>query len=290
MPHLTRIETAIDASLARATAKGAPRQLSDALHYALKPGGARIRPTILLSVSMACGDKSPALSEAAAAALELIHCASLVHDDMPCFDGAAMRRGKPSVHVAFDEGLALLVGDTLIVQAFETLARQVSHNPCCAGALITELAHFTGAPHGICAGQAWETEPHIDLSAYHRAKTGALFTAATRMGARAAGQDPEPWTDLGARIGEAFQVADDLLDVLATEDSMGKPNGQDARHDRPSAVRTFGLKGAMQRLDDILAAAIASIPSCPGEAALAALVRKTAERLTPVMPTQTPAE
>ncbi|MEM8851588.1 MAG: polyprenyl synthetase family protein [Pseudomonadota bacterium] len=281
MPLQFRIERAIDAALARSTGPGCPGKLSKALVHAVKPGGARIRPTISMSVALACGDDRPDLTSDAAAALELIHCASLVHDDMPCFDNADTRRGKPSVHVAFGESLALLTGDSLIVLGFDILGRAARAEPERAGRLIGELSHYTGAPHGICAGQAWEAEEVIDLSTYHRAKTGALFTAATRMGAIAAGQDAEPWTELGARIGEAFQVADDLLDALQPEDVTGKPMGQDALHGRPSAVTELGVRGAVKRLEDILSGAIASIPACPGEAMLAEMVRKTAERLTP---------
>jgi geranylgeranyl diphosphate synthase type II len=139
-------------------------------------------------------------------------------------------------------------------------------------------------PGGICAGQGWESEGAVNLSAYHRAKTGALFVAASKMGAIAAGQDPEPWDELGARIGEAFQVADDLRDALYDAATLGKPAGQDAVHARPNAVAELGVQGAIRHLTDILAGAIASIPACPGEAALAALVRRYAERMTPVAP------
>jgi geranylgeranyl diphosphate synthase type II len=285
-----RIEAAIDASLLRARRGSAPTRLSDALIYAMKPGGARIRPTISLSVALACGDDAPAVSDAAATSIELIHCASLVHDDMPCFDNADVRRGKATVHKEYGEAIALLAGDSLIVQGFDTLAQIAGQHPGRAGLLMAELANFTGMPNGICAGQGWESETEIDLSAYHRAKTGALFTAATRMGAIAAGQEAEPWTELGARIGEAFQVADDLLDALYDEKTIGKPSGQDALHNRPNAVASLGVRGAIRRLEDILGGAISSIPSCPGEAMLAEMVRKTAERLTPVMPAHTAAE
>ncbi|WP_371156073.1 polyprenyl synthetase family protein [Jannaschia sp. 2305UL9-9] len=290
MPLNARIEAAIDRALARATRATPPARLAAALHHAVKPGGARIRPTIALSVSMACGDDRPTLSDAGAAAIEMIHCASLVHDDMPCFDDADIRRGKPSVHRAFDEPIALLTGDSLIVLGFDILAQAGADDPARALCLTSELARYTGMPHGICAGQGWESEAEIDLATYHRAKTGALFTAATRMGAAAAGQDPEQWTELGARIGEAFQVADDLLDVLQPADVTGKPVGQDAAHDRPSAVAQFGVEGAIRRLEDILSGAIASIPACPGEGMLAEMVRRTAERLTPAHHSTTPAE
>ncbi|WP_299685067.1 polyprenyl synthetase family protein [uncultured Tateyamaria sp.] len=293
----TRIETAIASAVALGQGRGAdgrfstPPKLGEALHYATAPGGARIRPTICLSVAMACGDDRPGLSDAAAAALEVIHCASLVHDDLPCFDDADVRRGKPSVHRAFSEPLAVLTGDSLIVMAFEILARQSHLAPDRVTQLILTLAQRTGMPGGICAGQGWESEDQVDLSAYHQAKTGALFIAATQMGAIAAGQEAEPWFELGARIGEAFQVADDLRDALYDAETLGKPAGQDDLHGRPNAVTEFGVQGAIQRLKDILGGAISSIPSCPGEAQLAEMVRMYAERLTPVVsPSRVPGE
>lgn len=281
-----RIEAAVAAALAlgQGPAGGgeAPAKLRAALDHAVFPGGARIRPTILVSVARACGDDRPHLTDAAAAALELIHCASLVHDDLPCFDDADVRRGKPTVHRAYGEPVAVLAGDSLIVLAFEVLARAAGDHPQRAVELIRVLAQRTGMPGGICAGQGWESEAEVNVAAYHRAKTGALFIAATQMGAIAAGQEPEPWEELGARIGAAFQVADDLKDALLTEAEMGKPAGQDAAHARPSAVRELGVQGAVSHLKDILGGAIASIPACPGEAMLAAMVRAYAERMTPV--------
>lgn len=286
------LDTRIDRAVSRAIAIGrgdcAPEHLSSALTYATTPGGARIRPTILMSVALACGDDLPPLSDAAAAALELIHCASLVHDDLPCFDDADTRRGKPSVHRAYSEPLAVLTGDSLIILAFEVLARAGGAGAveaARANALILTLAQRTGMPGGICAGQGWESESKIDLGAYHRSKTGALFVAATRMGAIAAGHDdPDAWEELGARIGEAFQVADDLRDALYDAETLGKPVGQDELHARPSAVQEYGVDGAIRHLKNILGGAIASIPACPGEAQLAGMVRHQAERLTPVAP------
>lgn len=279
---MTRIEAAIsDAIRMGQGGADAPQRLASALDYAVTPGGARIRPTIALSVAMACGDDRPKVTNSAISALELIHCASLVHDDMPCFDDADVRRGKPSLHKAYSEPLALLAGDSLIVLAFEVLARGAIETPDRMAALITILAQRTGMPMGICAGQGWESEEKIDLSAYHQAKTGALFIAATQMGAVAAGQEAAPWEELGARIGEAFQVADDLRDALLDENTLGKPAGQDEAHGRPNAVTQLGVDGALARLDDILSGAIASIPKCPGEAMLAKMVQSYAERIVP---------
>ena len=283
MEMQSRIETAINRAIAigQGPGRAAPGRLAAALDYATSPGGARIRPTICMSVAKACGDDKPRVADAAASALELIHCASLVHDDLPCFDDADTRRGKPSVHRAFSEPLAVLTGDSLIILAFEILARVSPEAPERAAELILTLTQRSGMPGGICAGQGWESESHVDLSAYHQAKTGALFIAATQMGAIAAGQEAEPWFELGSRIGEAFQVADDLRDALYDEATLGKPAGQDDLHGRPNAVSLYGVKGAMGRLKDILGGAIASIPSCPGEAQLAQMVTAYAKTVTP---------
>ncbi|WP_299882366.1 polyprenyl synthetase family protein [uncultured Sulfitobacter sp.] len=282
MDVAARIDTAINQAIACAQAAPSPGKLASALHYTVTPGGARIRPTILMSVALACGDKNPRLADAAGAALELIHCASLVHDDLPCFDDADTRRGKPAVHRAFGEPLAVLTGDSLIIMAFEVLARAAPEDPMAAVKLIQLLATRTGMPNGICAGQGWESEEEVNLSAYHRAKTGALFIAATQMGAVASGEDAEPWEELGARIGEAFQVADDLRDALYDEKTLGKPVGQDDLHGRPNAVTELGIEGAIERMGQILTGAISSIPKCPGEARLAKLVTAQAQALTPI--------
>lgn len=281
-----RIEAALRGALAPVTGAGAPPKLAAALTHAVFPGGARVRPQLCLAVAAACGNDRPALSEAAAASIELIHCASLVHDDMPCFDDADLRRGKPTVHTAFSEPIALLAGDALITLAFEVLAREGAAASDRLAPLVMALAGHTGMPGGICAGQAWESEAEVDLSQYHQAKTGSLFVAATTMGAMAAGGDADAWVELGARIGEAFQVADDLRDALLSAQELGKPVGQDAIHDRPNAVTILGVKGAVQKLHDILGGAISSIPSCPGEARLCEIVSAQAKRLTPVEFTQ----
>jgi geranylgeranyl diphosphate synthase type II len=205
-----------------------------------------------------------------------------VHDDLPCFDDAETRRGKPSLHRAYSEPLAVLAGDSLIVMAFQILTRHASIDPQRAIGLMNILAKQTGMPNGICAGQGWESEQKIDLRAYHRAKTGALFVAATQMGAIAAGQDGAQWDELGSRIGEAFQVADDLRDALYNEAELGKPAGQDDLHGRPNAVAEYGIEGAISHMKNILGGAISSIPRCPGEAMLAKMVNAQAEMLTPV--------
>ncbi len=281
MDAMSRIERAMHAAIAHADAPVAPPKLAEAISYSVFPGGARVRPRLCLAVASACGDEDPAMVDAAAIAIELLHCASLVHDDLPCFDDAPTRRGKPSVHAVFGEPLAVLAGDALIVLAFETLVRgglgQVQRLP----ALIAAIGRSVGMPSGIVAGQAWESEPGTILEDYQRAKTGALFVAATTGGALASGADPAPWRRLGECIGEAYQVADDLRDAVADPEELGKPVGRDAALGRPNAVAALGIDGAVGRLDALLSEGVESIPPCAGWSELRQIILMQAQRLVP---------
>jgi geranylgeranyl diphosphate synthase type II len=205
----------------------------------------------------------------------------LVHDDLPCFDDAAIRRGRPSVHKAFGERIAVLTGDALLVLAFQTLARSAENTPSRLGHLVGIVARAVGAPNGIIAGQSWECEAAVSLAAYQRAKTGALFAAATAAGACAAGHKGGDWQQLGARIGEAYQIADDIRDVISNESELGKPTGRDAALDRPNAVHRLGIARAVERLEDLVAAAIQSVPDCPGAKDVRAHILSEASRLLP---------
>jgi geranylgeranyl diphosphate synthase type II len=281
MDILARIEQALDTALAQHEIPGAPPKLASAIRHAVFPGGARIRPQLCIAVARACGDDEPGLADAAAVALELMHCASLVHDDLPCFDDAATRRGRPSVQAAFGEPLAVLAGDAMIVRAFQVLGEAAASAPQRLGPLLAIIAGGTGTPFGIVAGQAWEAEPRVALSDYQRAKTGALFAAATAAGAEAAGAEGRIWRGLGDRLGEAYQVADDIRDVLSDPAVLGKPIGQDVLLGRPSSARELGLDGAIFHFESLVAQAIAAIPDCAGAPRLRALVWMESERLVP---------
>ena len=281
MDATPRIEAALHAALAGWDRAAGPPRLTAALRYAVFPGGARIRPRLCWAVAAACGVDAPNTADAAAASIELLHCASLVHDDLPCFDDANTRRGKPSVHRAFGERLAVLAGDALIVLAFDVLGRPLACPAHRLPALLRIVCQGVGMPQGIVAGQAWECEPRVVLADYQQAKTGALFAAATMAGAAAAGADPEPWRLLGARLGEAYQVADDLRDVACDPLDIGKPIGRDAALGRPSAAGELGIAGALQRLETLVAGAIESIPPCPGRAALTEAMLLETSRLVP---------
>jgi geranylgeranyl diphosphate synthase, type II len=277
----TRIERTLTQALGRVEGEACPGQLLAATRYAVFPGGARIRPRLCLAVAKACGDDNPPVSSAAAAAIELLHCASLVHDDLPCFDNATLRRGRPAVHVAFGEQLAVLTGDALIVLAFQTVIRMGDLAPRRLKNLLLALTSASGMPGGIVAGQAWECEANIQLSEYQRAKTGALFAAATVAGAAAAGAEASRWHRLGELIGEAYQVADDLRDVASDVETLGKDVGRDAALGRPNAANTLGVAGAVRRLEDLVSSAIAQIPPCAGAAELRAHILGEAARLLP---------
>jgi geranylgeranyl diphosphate synthase, type II len=282
MKAVTRIERSLAAALAMGEDAGCPPKLAGAIRHAVFPGGARIRPQLCLAVANACGNDDPLLSDAVAVSIELLHCASLVHDDLPCFDDAATRRGRASVHFAYGESLAVLAGDALIVLAFQTLGIAGGHSPMRMAAALGTVAKGVGVPFGIVAGQAWECESRVSLVDYQRAKTGALFVAATAGGAQAAGADPGPWRALGEWLGEAYQVADDIRDVAADPQLLGKPVGQDVALGRPSAAIELGLVGALQHFRQLISNASASIPECAGAAQLRALVQMESERLVPM--------
>jgi geranylgeranyl diphosphate synthase type II len=273
-----RINAALQAAIDRAAGPACPPRLLEAIRYAVFPGGHRIRPRLCLAVAKAHENCDRTVVDAAMSSVEFLHCASLVHDDMPCFDDADVRRGKPAVHVAFGEPLALLCGDALIVLAFKTLARAARNAPQRGMRLLDIVCDGVGAPDGIVAGQGWECEADVPLTEYQRAKTGVLFAAATMAGAAAAGAEHEAWGTLGERIGQAYQIADDMLDQFGDPDVIGKPVGQDALLDRPNAVSEMGARGATDLLRDMIEDAIESIPACPGRDGLRRLIHEEARR------------
>jgi geranylgeranyl diphosphate synthase type II len=200
---------------------------------------------------------------------------------MPAFDNADTRRGRPSVHKAYGEALALLTGDGLIVMAYQVLLNAGKTHPDRLIALMQTISDAVGVPDGIVAGQAWECEPRADLSQYQRAKTGALFVAATCAGAESAGADPLPWRALGDCLGEAYQVADDIRDVIGQSADLGKPAGQDAQHGRPSVAHELGLSGAIGYFENLIDRAVDAVPHVASADKLRQIVRMESERLVP---------
>jgi len=281
MKAAERIDRALEHALAAGSGVACPPGLKAAVQHAVFPGGARIRPQICLAVAEACGEDRPEVTDAAAAAIELLHCASLVHDDLPCFDDSPLRRGRASVHHAFGERLAVLAGDALIVLAFQIIGRGAAAAPERLPALLEIIAGSCGMPVGIVAGQAWECEPEVALAEYQQSKTGSLFAAATMAGAAAAGAEAAPWHALGERIGNAYQVVDDILDVAGDAEKLGKPLGQDEARERPSYARELGLDGARRHFEQLMSSIVGEIPACPGAERLERRIVAEARRFLP---------
>lgn len=233
-----------------------PPKLRAAVASALLGGGGRVRPALCVAVCRALGGAAVDLAIEYAVAVEMAHAASLVHDDLPAFDDAELRRGAPAVHRAFGEPLAILAGDALLVAAFEVLART---DPARAPTAVTLLAGALSGSRGIIAGQALESEPRVDLEVYHRAKTGALFEGAACLGALAARTDPEALRAFGSHVGLAYQVADDLADASGSS-AAHKSAGRDAALGRPNAAHAVGRTMALARLEQALDRAKAVLP------------------------------
>lgn len=230
-----------------------------AMNYAALGPGKRLRPALVYAAAQAlAGNSAAGQSHEAAAALECVHAYSLVHDDLPAMDDDALRRGRATCHIQFDEATAILAGDALQTQAFELLAAAALPAELKIR-LIAELAHASGA-RGMVAGQA------IDLAAVdhalaleqleemHRLKTGALISASARMGAMIGGASDDQLaaiTRYAEAIGLAFQVQDDILDVTADTETLGKTQGADAARNKPTYVSLLGLDGARSKAAEL---------------------------------------
>jgi farnesyl diphosphate synthase len=261
-----RSERALDALLPPADA--VPHKLHEAMRYTVLGGGKRIRP-LLAYASGALFTADPQTLARAAAAVEMIHAYSLVHDDMPCMDDDALRRGKPTVHVAYDEATALLVGDALQAQAFEVLAASPTMPPDRLVPMLKLLAQAAGSA-GMCGGQAIDLDSVglsltlEQLERMHQLKTGALLRAAVLLGAMCGkeltAQEQAALDTYANAIGLAFQVVDDVLDATADSATLGKTAGKDAADNKPTYVSILGLepsRALAQQLRDTAHTALA---------------------------------
>jgi len=250
--HQRRIEDVLARMLPAADLD--PQPLSRAMRYAVLDGGKRMRPLLAYAGGEFAG-ANPDAVDAAAAAVELIHAYSLIHDDLPCMDDDTLRRGKPTCHVAFGEAMALLAGDALQALAFGVLASDLHSDHSEACALLAEAAGV----RGMAGGQAIDLDsvgvalPLAKLETMHRMKTGALIRAAVRLGA-ACGRTLEPaearaLDRYADAAGLAFQVVDDVLDVEGSAASLGKTAGKDVAQGKPTFVSCLGLAAAKARAE-----------------------------------------
>jgi len=253
------VEAVLDTLLSSSVLNGEiarPERLRSAVHYASLNGGKRLRPFLVIeAASLLGGDRDAALR--VGAALECVHCYSLVHDDLPAMDDDDLRRGKPTVHIAYDEATAILTGDSLLTYAFDIIAAPETKLPDAAKVALTLALARAAGIGGMAGGQA------LDLAAEKQApdeqgvvtlqamKTGALIRFACEAGAIIAGASPEDRTRLrqfGERIGLAFQLADDILDLTSDAATMGKATGKDAGRSKGTLVALHGMAWAEAKL------------------------------------------
>ena len=274
------IETALDRLVLPADTR--PATLHAAMRHSLFAGGKRLRPLLCAACAEACGaPRAAALFPAAA--VECLHTYTLIHDDLPCMDDDDLRRGVPTCHKVYGEAIALLAGDALQALAFELAAQ----TPVAALEIVRELADAAGSV-GVVGGQVEDMlgehlAPDEDRLRYvQQHKTGDLIVCACRMGVRAAGGSLDALaaaTRYAGAAGEAFQIADDLLNATSTAAQLGKSVGTDAAREKTTAISVYGLAGAQARLKELIDDALGALAGFPGDAApLAVLARHVAER------------
>jgi geranylgeranyl pyrophosphate synthase len=228
----------------------APEKIHQAIRWSVFAGGKRFRPALLLAVGQAFSAPVKILLKTAAA-FEMVHTYSLIHDDLPAMDDDDLRRGRPTCHIRFDEATAILAGDALQSLAFQTIAQDEELSSETRIALISELSRAAGTPDGMVAGQAFDMEAetrqvnNAQLEEIHRLKTGALIVAAARSGAIIGGASEGELaavTSYGSHLGLLFQITDDFLDVTATAEDLGKTPGKDARSNKATYPALHGME------------------------------------------------
>jgi farnesyl diphosphate synthase len=257
----------VEQALAAWVPEEAPAKLGEAMRYAVLDGGKRLRPLLVLGAAESVGGHAQAALRAGCA-VELIHAYSLVHDDMPCMDNDVLRRGKPTVHVAFGEATALLAGDALQALAFELLTPAGAGIPDRTQAALCRLLAQAAGQAGMAGGQAIDLAAvgkslsEAELRQMHRLKTGALLQASVMMGAACGEPSAAARRGLegyGRALGLAFQVVDDILDVTADSATLGKTPGKDAAQDKPTYVSLLGLERARAYSRELLEEASAAL-------------------------------
>ena len=264
-----------------------PESLHQAMRYSVLAGGKRIRPILCLETAAALSRRPDGIEDLACA-IEFIHTYSLIHDDLPALDNDDLRRGQPTCHRKFGEAIAILAGDALLTLAFEVLARMTRPEPRRRTQIIRELAAAAGTRGGMIAGQVGDLEAEgqpvsaRQLESIHRAKTGALIRAAIRTGALFAGARRRAYERLntfGEKLGLAFQIVDDILDVRGTSERLGKPAGQDAPRQKATYPDVHGLEESEQAATRLVEEACAELASFGRRGAtLQALARELLRR------------
>jgi farnesyl diphosphate synthase len=285
-----RFEARLDMDLSEQVLSGpglAPHRLVAAMRHGTLNGGKRLRPLLLTQAAAVFG-ADPRSTDDAGLAVEMVHCYSLIHDDLPAMDDDDLRRGQPTVHKAFDEATAILAGDALLARAFWLLVNdEAGYGPQVAVRLVAELAAGAGAG-GMVGGQMADIEGETHfmteraIAEMHAMKTGALIAASVRMGAIIGGASDEELkhlTNYAEAAGRAFQLADDILDVTASAEAMGKATGKDAGAGKQTIIARIGLEAAQRQLGEMVHDALSAlIPFDERADGLRATARFFAER------------
>jgi len=272
---LASCRTLIDAELDRLIPGEAesPQRVHSAIRWSVFAGGKRFRPALLMAVGQTFGAPPDHLLRTACA-LEMIHTYSLIHDDLPSMDNDDLRRGRATCHVKFDEATAILAGDALQALAFQTIAEDEELAPELRIRLIAEVARASGIPQGMVAGQALDLEAESrevngdELETIHHRKTGALIRAAARCGAMiAAANETElaAITEYATNLGLLFQITDDLLDVTATAEDLGKTPGKDVRSQKATYPALYGIEATREQLKTVHTEACSALERVDGE-------------------------
>ena len=259
-----QVDAALNHYLPKVSEK--PATIHKAMRYSVFAGGKRLRPVLSLAAAELCGG-DPEAALPAACAVECIHTYSLIHDDLPCMDDDDLRRGRPTSHKVFGEGIAVLAGDALLTVAFEILACAKPTSRYGTAVQISELARAAGS-HWLIAGQVLDLENEgarvskETLKFIHLSKTAALLTCAIRLGGMSANTTPaklQPLTDFGRSLGLAFQVIDDILDVTQTTEKLGKTAGKDVAVTKATYPALFGLKKAKKIANELTEEALTAL-------------------------------
>jgi len=259
------IDSELDLLIPKESAE--PERVHSAIRWSLFAGGKRFRPALLLATGQTFGASDDDLLRTACA-LEMIHTYSLIHDDLPSMDNDKLRRGRPTCHVKFGEANAILAGDALQTLAFQTIAEDERLSSDLRVQLIAEIARAAGTPEGMVAGQAHDLDAesrdvtNAELERIHHRKTGALIRAAARFGAIIAGagaRELDAVTEYATNLGLLFQITDDLLDVTATAEDLGKTPGKDARSRKATYPALYGIEATHAQLEVVHHAACSAL-------------------------------
>ncbi len=247
----------------------APKKLWEALRYSTLDGGKRIRPVLAIQSCLACGGNLEAILPTACA-IELVHAQSLIHDDLPCMDNDDLRRGKPTLHKAYDESTAVLAGDALLAMAFGMITKHTPRKNLSAAAILEVISDFSDVASmvGLVSGQYVDIQTENtaytaqELDYIHNFKTGALFAFSTRAGARLSGakvETVEIFTQFGKKLGLAFQIVDDVLDIQSNSETLGKTAGKDQAQQKATYPAFYGVNESRAQAERLISEAKALV-------------------------------